>query len=162
MDSVKGLKIVHLNIRSILPKMDLLRAWVAYNNPNIITLSETWLSSKITDREIKLVNYGLYRADRDSRGGGVAIYVSSNLRSELIIPSIEPRHFESLFIKITFHQNKYLTIGSIYRPPSAPVESFSCLFSTIDSISCKKEMIILGDFNKNWLDKSATKDKNNF
>ncbi len=23
-------------------------------------------------------------------------------------------------------------------------------------------MIILGDFNKNWLDKSATKDKNNF
>ncbi len=136
MDSAKGLKIIHLNIRSLLPEMHLLRAWVAHNNPNIITLSETWLSSKIPDREIKLVNYVLYRADRDSRGGGVVIYVSSNLISELIIPSVEPRHFECLFVKITFHQNKYLTIGS--RPPSAPVESFSCLFSTEDSISCKK------------------------
>lgn len=48
-DNTKDLKMVHLNIRSLLPKMDLLRAWVAQYNPNIITLSETWLSSKISD-----------------------------------------------------------------------------------------------------------------
>ena len=50
----------------------------------------------------------------------------------------------------------------MYRPPSAPVESSKCLISTFESISSKNELIILGDFNKNWLDKSSAKDKNNF
>lgn len=50
----------------------------------------------------------------------------------------------------------------MYRPPSVPTESSNCLFSTIDSVSCKNEMIILGDFNKNWLDNSSVKDKKNF
>jgi len=49
----------------------------------------------------------------------------------------------------------------VYRPPSVPVESSDCLTSTIESIACKNEIIILGDFNKNWLDKSSTKHKNN-
>lgn len=65
----------------------------------------------------------------------------------LIIASIEPRCFECLFVKVTLYQNKYLTTGSIYRTTSAPAESFF-FFSTIDSILFKKEMIILGDFNK--------------
>jgi len=29
MSDTKGIKIVHLNIRSLIPKIDLLRAWVA-------------------------------------------------------------------------------------------------------------------------------------
>jgi len=32
----------------------LFRAWVVYHNPNIITLSETWLNSKISDNEIQI------------------------------------------------------------------------------------------------------------
>ena len=73
-----------------------------------------------------------------------------------------PLHFECLFVKLIFHHNKYITVGNVYRPPSAPVESSKCLISTFDSISSKNEMIILGDFNKNWLDNSSVKDKNNF
>ena len=43
-----------------------------------------------------------------------------------------------------------------------PVESSNCLISTTDSISCKNETIIFGDFNKNWLDKSSVNEKNYF
>ena len=159
MNNSKGLKIIHLNIRSLVPKMYLLRSWVAQHNPNIITLSETWLNSNISDNEIKLENYVLYRADRGSRGGGVATYVSSNLTAELITPTVKPTHFECLFVKIIFHQNKYITVGNVYRPPSAPVESSKCLMSTFDAIPFKNERINLCDFNKNWLDKSSGKDK---
>ncbi len=35
--------------------MDLLRAWVTLSKPNIITISETWPLSKITDGEFKLI-----------------------------------------------------------------------------------------------------------
>lgn len=63
--------------------MDLLKAWVSYNKPSVITLSETWLHDGISNNEIHLDDYVLYRADRGSRGGGVATYVSSNLSSKL-------------------------------------------------------------------------------
>jgi len=162
MSDTKGIKIVHLNIRSLIPKIDLLRAWVALHKPNIITLSETWLNSSISDTEINLLNYTLYRSDRSSRGGGVAIYVSSELISELTIPTVKPLHFECVFVKVIFHENKSLIIGSIYRPPSSPAETFDHLISTINSISCNNEIILLGDFNKNWSDKSSDKVKNLF
>ncbi len=78
--------------------------------------------------------------------GAGATYVLSNLVSELILPTAEPLHFECLFVKISFHQNKYITGGNVYRPPSFPAETSSCLISTINSLSCKNELIILGDF----------------
>lgn len=69
--------VIHLNIRSLPNKIDLLRAWLSYNNPMVITLSETWLSSNICDEDLKLDNYILYIADRGTRGGRVATYFSS-------------------------------------------------------------------------------------
>lgn len=138
-----------MNIRSLLPKIDLLRAWIVQHKPNIITVSETWLNNSTSDNELNIADYVLYRSDRCSRGGGVAIYVSSDLVSELIVPTIEPLHFESIFIKLNFHVNKCLTIGSIYRPPSSPAVSFNSMISTINSISGSNELILLGDFNKN-------------
>ena len=156
------MKIIHLNIRSLLPKIDLLRAWVQQYKPAVVTLSETWLTNKISNNEIQLADYVLYRVDRGARGGGVSTYVSSNLVSELISPDIEPQYFESIFVKITLHANKYITIGNIYRPPSAPAESFNNMIATINSIKFKNEIILLGDFNKNWLDKAAIKGLNGF
>ena len=73
------MKIIHLNIRSLLPKIDLLRAWVQQYKPAVVTLSETWLTNKISNNEIQLADYVLYRVDRGARGGGVSTYVSSNL-----------------------------------------------------------------------------------
>ena len=86
----KGLKVIHLNIRSIVPKIDLLRAWVYLHKPNVITLSETFLNSDISDNEISISNYVLYRSDRISRHGVVAIYVSADIASELIVLSADP------------------------------------------------------------------------
>lgn len=103
---VNGLYIIHVNIRSLLPKIDQLRAWLEYNKPSIITISETWLSTNISDSDISLNNYTLYRADRGSRGGGVATYVSSNLQSHLVVPKEKPVNFEGLFVEIILHENK--------------------------------------------------------
>ena len=111
-DLVKGLKIIQLNIRSLVSKIDLSRAWVTLYKPNIITISETWLHDNITDDEIEIENFVLYRADRSSRGGGVITYVAANLVSDHISPTVEPVNFECLFVNIIFHENKQLTIGN--------------------------------------------------
>jgi len=141
-------------------KIDLLRAWVFLHKPNIITISETWLHNNIADDMIKIEDYVLYRSDRTSRGHRVATYVSAFLDSEHVIPSIGPVNFECLFVKVTLHANKNLTIGNIYRPPSAPSDSMMCILSTINSREKHNELIILGDFNRNWLDRSSVNDTN--
>ena len=82
MDDVKGFKIIHLNIRSLVRKIDLLCAWVVLHKPNIITLSESWLNSNILNNDVSLTNDVLYRSDRCFRSEGVAIYVYSDLVSE--------------------------------------------------------------------------------
>ncbi len=105
-------------------------------------------------------NFVLYRADRASRGGGVAIYVASNLVTQCLIPNVEPVNFECLFVNIILQDNKHLTIGNIYRPPSAPTDSTKCILSTINSLERHNEMIILGDFNSKWLDCSTSNDRN--
>lgn len=160
MNSTKGLNVIHLNIRSLLSKIDLLKVWLTYNKPQVITLSETWLNSSIADNEIKLEDYVLYRKDRGSRGGGLLIYVSSNLNSELALPAENPVFFEGLFVQINLHENKRLLIGNIYRPPNAPVESIKNIVSTINSFKCNIEKIILGDFNSNWLNRSTSNERN--
>ena len=99
MNTSKGLKIIHINIRSLYPKIDLLRAWLSYNDPSIITLSETWLHSAISDNAIALDDYTLFRSDRGSRAGGVATYVKSNLTAELLRPRVNPINL------VSFHQN---------------------------------------------------------
>ena len=76
----RGLSVVHLNVRSLLGKMDQLRLLCDRNGADIITLSETWLNKDIDDSEIELPGYSIIRRDRSERtGGGVIIYIREGL-----------------------------------------------------------------------------------
>lgn len=55
-----------------------------------------------------------------------ATHVPANSISDHIISTVEPNNFECLFVTVIFHANKQLTIGNIYRPPSAPADSTMC------------------------------------
>lgn len=149
-----------MNIRSLLPKIDLIRVWIAQNKPDIITFSETRLHSEICDNDIHIDNFVLYRADRPTRAGGVACYVSTRFISEPAIPKVTSSLFESLFIRLKLHENKHLIIGTIYRSPPVHPDSTKSLISTLTSIEHPCELVLLGDFNKNWLDRSSSNDKN--
>ena len=153
---------IHFNIRSVFSKIDDLRVWATTYKPHVITLSETMLDSTISDMQIWLDDYVLYRSDRIRGGGGVATYVISSLKSQLIIPQIDPVYFECLFVKLILHENKHLIIGNFYRPPSAPVESIRSILSTINSLNCPMEVIFLGDFNWNWLPRFSSNEKQLF
>ena len=41
----------------------------------VVCIVETWLGEEITDSEISLPDYQLYRLDRNRHGGGVLMYV---------------------------------------------------------------------------------------
>lgn len=64
------LSLLYTNVRSLLPKIDHLRVTAINASPHVICLTETWLSSDISDSEAYIPGYSLFRADRNRRGGG--------------------------------------------------------------------------------------------
>ena len=73
------LSIVHLNIQSLYPKLDILETEMQYYD--IVVLTETWLTPTRKNDEIMIPNFEIpYRKDRNDRvGGGVAIYIKSGI-----------------------------------------------------------------------------------
>ena len=75
----RGLHIIHLNINSLLPKIDEIRNIAKSSNLSIIGLSETELDDSVFDAEINIEGYTLIRSDRNRHGGGVACYIKQSL-----------------------------------------------------------------------------------
>jgi hypothetical protein len=77
---LRGFKVAHLNVRSMINKMDALRILVEEKSFDIFTISETWLSQSILDSEVNISGYTLVRQDRDGRSsGGTAIFVREGI-----------------------------------------------------------------------------------
>lgn len=60
----KGFKLAHYNTRSLWPKLDSVKLWIDDLDLDIITLSETWLTSSTPNSLIEIDNYDLFRQDR--------------------------------------------------------------------------------------------------
>ena len=77
--SKKGLHFLHLNARSLLSKLSDVRLLVNNSKAAVLAVSETWLDGSVTDAEIELVGYTVVRKDRNRNGGGVCLYVRSDI-----------------------------------------------------------------------------------
>lgn len=58
-NAMKGFKIAHFNVRSLLPKKDSVELWMKNHDFDIVTFSETWLDSRIPDA---LLGFGDYES----------------------------------------------------------------------------------------------------
>ena len=65
LNDAKGLKMVHLNIRSLLPKIDQLRLALQNSKIQVVTFSETWLHPHLDSTLINIPGYKTFRIDRD-------------------------------------------------------------------------------------------------
>ena len=77
-------KCIYFNARSIVNKQKELELIIREEDLDIIGISETWLNDKITDEELFINGYTLFRNDRNdkikTRGGGVALYIRNELQ----------------------------------------------------------------------------------
>ncbi len=146
----RGLKVSHLNVRSLFPKIDLVRMFISKNPFDVFTLSETWLKPTVTNAEINIPNYLITRQDRkDKAGGGTAIYIKEGLpyrtRDDLCSGSIE-----TCWIEIIRPRTKSMFVCSAYRPPEFPLKDFiKELNKDLGKIPENAEIVLLGDLR--WL-----------
>lgn len=146
-----GIKLCHINVRSLLTNIIDFRSQLMENNFEIVGIGETWLTSEVSDQNIEINGYNIVRKDRlHRRGGGVMMYVSNSIKN-YELKNVDTKSFESIFI--TFMKNKMkIVFGVVYRPPgfgdfyeylSEFQQTVLSLFLTCDNL------VIMGDFNIN-------------
>lgn len=155
------------NVRGLRTKLSDLRCSVASSAVTLdfIILFETWLNSGITDAELGLNNFNIFRLDRDkntsdcSRGGGVLIAVRNNFYSRSV--DIHSPNIEHLFVEVRIGLNLFIIVA-VYIPPSSLPDVYeSHCRSVLDVMYSYSDakFIILGDFNLpniTWLPNSSS------
>ena len=150
--SPNSLSLIHYNVQSLLPKLDLLVAELS--SFDILTFSETWLSATITNDQLSIPGYCQpIRRDRQHNSyGGVIVYVKEGICC-VRRPDLEIHTVESIWLEIKFRCNKRMLVGVFYRPPNSDINYFNKIE---DSIGLAKDtgindIVITGDFNLNSL-----------
>ena len=163
----KGVKFVHINIRSLYKKIDQISC--IFSGVDFLCCSETWLTDKYDNALITIQGMSIYRNDRcnasniekelghiPKRGGGVAIYVREKWSTYTSIyenATCITRNFESVCLLVTKPNNRFMTVMCIYRPPTGSIDGLIDFLNDFinQPVVKKSEIWILGDFNINFL-----------
>ena len=155
----KGLKLVHLNIRSILKHRNEIE--VTFKDYDIICLTESWLHCDVETSLITLPGFIFFRQDRRSdlpnvkkRGGGILIYINSKWApyiTECPLYNTITADIEVLWLIFDPPKQRKLLVGTVYRPPDGKplvaIENLDNTLSSFGDIELTSEIVILGDFN---------------
>ena len=95
---IKGLHLLHLNVNSLLPKINELRYIAKFSNADVIGITESKLDNCILDSEIEIDNYQILCCDRNRKEGRVVCYVGNDL--SYIKKDFFPEEIEKIFFEI--------------------------------------------------------------
>ena len=116
---------------------------------------ENWLTDLIYDNEVTPPGYLIYRNDRGSRGGGVAIVLSNQIPSRLI-----QNHQIIEMISVEISLDPKVILVCVYISPSSSDAHLGVILDAISSLPDNCDILITGDFNCpdiNWLSLTGVK-----
>ena len=141
---------MHLNIRSIRHKLDLITDYLT--DMKILCFSETHLDINVPTESLLLSNtyYEPYRKDRNNFGGGLFMYINSNL-VHTRKPDLEIFCPESIWAEIKTKNESYL-IGLFYSPDASDAIFLTCFNRNIEkAFDITNNVILVGDLNEDLL-----------
>ena len=116
------------------------------------------MNDDIGTDDLRIVNfYEPYRCDRETRDGGVAIYVKENISCKRR-PDLEINNLECVWVEIKTYGHIFLVAG-IYRPPDANQNYCTLISESVDRAKNTNisDIIIVGDLNNDLLKPSKCK-----
>ena len=149
--------IMIVNTQSIRSKKEDLWLNIEEKQPDVVAVTETWLSPNISSSEIIPSDYGVFRKDRADGYGGVLTAVKKTLICDRLDTNSST---ELVNVQISGKQSN-LIIMNAYRPPNNNVEPVNELCSEIESVvdSHPKDCVwVVGDLNLpdiNWSSNSV-------
>ena len=147
-----------MNVRSLKNRTNLIQTaeFAHQYDIAILTISETWLNSSVTNREVDIPGYRLHRLDRKfKKGGGVCVYIRNSLKAKLLksLSQINESGFHQLWLTVQHTKLKSIIVCAAYRPPDCQPTCFvNDLTPTLTSaLAVGKEIFSAGDLNCNML-----------
>ena len=116
---------------------------------DLLMISETKLDSSFPNAQFYMKSYSKpYRLDRNSKGGGIILYVREDIPSKLINSSCTNHGKEYFLDELNLRKQKWLIICN-YNPHKTSIKGhLECISKEIDSHSSKYDnFLLLGDFN---------------
>ena len=143
------LTVMHVNSRSLSPKLEEIHSLLIQLPVKILAISETWLDQSTPPA---LPDYNFVHKPRNREGGGIALFIRKEFQFHIFEPTNNcSTHttYESLFICIPQSKGTDLIVGVIYRPPGTSVTLFNDEFNVLlaEITNSKKDIILAGDFN---------------
>ena len=141
----KGMHFRHLNVNSLLSKIEELKALAFNTNISVLGITETKLDNTGSNGELKIDGYNLLRSDRNKNGGGVACYIKNNIAHNR--HSNISENIENIVLDILLPKSKPIIMGIIYRPPNQVdfIDHFNNALGKLPFQS--NEIYLLRDFN---------------
>ena len=158
----KNLIISHYNVDSIRHEFFELQHILHRHFVDMLGIAETKIDDSFFDGQFQVDNYKLYRQDRNSRGGGIMMYINDNTCT----PHRLLKQFSGIYHGIDFLTFEIITksrkwyISYLYRPPNVN-ESILCeLLKGLceEFISNNNLYVAYGDLNCNWFKPNALSD----
>lgn len=132
-------KFIYLNARSMIGKLAQLECLAMEKEPDVIILTETWLTDTINNAEIAIQGYDVTsRLDRGSRGGGIIVYAKTCLRARATRTTSTVEYAAISVRGVQVHV--------FYRSPSSSEETNATINQIISE--CGSNSLVIGDFNR--------------
>lgn len=154
----KKLNICHGNAQSLMArnmsKLDEIRLVLLGSKIEVACFTESWLTSKNSDRSIGISGYSVMRNDRTyRRGGGIVVYYRENLTCSKVFGTVltdaSVDKTECMALEFRVNSQKILLLV-VYNPPDNDCSSF--LSEKLSDYAIRYESIFLvGDFNTDML-----------
>ena len=155
------LSVMHANCQSAMNKRSEICSLIDSENPQILSLTEFGASANVSDGELGIDGYSLYRGNHTSGGGGlgkgVALYIKNSLNHSAC-PLLDKTEFNcSVWCTVLLSDGKKLLIGVVYRSPNSPDDNNERMLQILRSAASTKAdyLVICGDFNLPRIDWSA-------
>ena len=89
------------------------------NDSHITGITESWVNTDITDAELGLTGYVMFRRDQiGRRGGGVILYVNESIQAYEIKFERKADYDEAVLVQNSFRKFKIKSIGLVYQSPN--------------------------------------------
>ena len=145
-----------INIRGAFGNLDEIKILLKRCDLDILLIQETFLNASISDAQLEIGGYNLYRLDRSGRcgkksGGGLLAYATCKRDIEHIVDwDTSERHLESMWLKLSLKETRDTYVCNMYRAPDGDpklyMESMESRFNEITMLR-NPDIICMGDTN---------------
>ncbi|XP_057290348.1 uncharacterized protein LOC130613047 [Hydractinia symbiolongicarpus] len=147
-----------ININSVRNKFDCLVDAID-GNLDVLLISETKIDSSFPTAQFKIDGYTKhFRLDRNSKGGGMLLYVRQDIPSKQLHPtSTSTDNFEGFFVELNLRKKKWLLCCSYNHHKNAISEHLKNIGNGLHVLSANYDnILLLGDFNAEINENSMT------